>query len=315
MIRPPLVPTFGLSLGSLILLQAGLTAAPQQPPAHPAANLAFTTLDVPFGQPGVDLDMQIVWINDAGVITVQYQSPRSPNFLENMHTAVLDHGAWTVIDAPGAVSTGGTNANNRGQVVLTVDFGNGIWRAGYHDRTGLSLMPLLPGYPGGTLVQGVNDHGAIAAVVVDAGGGFHAMVGKGANLTVFDFPGPTTVATQANMINNHGFAVGTYFLGDGSNHAFLHHGNQTINIDPPIGHNASATSITDSGIVLGLYTNPANMLTGYVQSGPQLQHFHEVHVPGAVYTVPYSINDRGEITGVYGDAAGVAHGFVARPTH
>jgi uncharacterized membrane protein len=257
--------------------------------------------------------MQIVWTNNAGVITAQYQSPRSPNFLENMHTAVLQNGTWTIIDVPGAVSTGGTNASNRGQVVLTHDFGDGIWHAAYFDRRGVTPIPLLPGYPGGTLVQGVNDRGDLAAIVLDGNGVFHAMVGSGAHTRVFDFPDPRTTYTQANMINNAQQTVGVYFLGDGIAHAFLNWGSRTIDIDPPIGTNAFATAINNHGVVAGAYTNPSGLTTGYVQSGDRLQRFAEVHFPGSSYTILYAINDRGELSGIYGDAAGVAHGFVARP--
>src|SRR5688572_104240 len=67
------------------------------------------TVDVPFGVPGQDLVMEIVWMNTPGAIVVQYQSPPAADFLENVHTAVLERGEWRIIDVPGAVTTGATN--------------------------------------------------------------------------------------------------------------------------------------------------------------------------------------------------------------
>src|SRR5262249_13199927 len=92
-------------------------------------SYSYLTIDPPFGQPGVDFEMQIAWINDGGVISVQFQSPQSPMGLDNMHTAMLRDGVWSLIDVPGASSTGGTNPNNRGQIVLTYKFDDGVWHA------------------------------------------------------------------------------------------------------------------------------------------------------------------------------------------
>jgi len=38
-----------------------------------------------------------------------------------------------------------------------------------------------------------------------------------------------------------------------------------------------------------------------------------IDVPGAVQTVPYGINDAGDIVGYYTDARDVEHGFLATP--
>ena len=40
--------------------------------------------------------------------------------------------------------------------------------------------------------------------------------------------------------------------------------------------------------------------------------FTKFDIPGAITTAPYEINNRGQIVGNYGDAAGAEHGFVLR---
>src|SRR5262245_32216386 len=259
-------------------------------PAVAAAEYAYQTVDVPFGVPGQDLDVQIVWMNNAGVITVQYQSPRSPNFLENMHTAMLSRGAWTIIDVPDATTTGGTNASNRGQVVLSHMFDDGIWHAAYYSRRGLRAFPDIPGYPGGIIVQGVNDCGQVAAVVIDAGGAWHGFVGDGERYSIFDYPDASY--TQVNMANNSGVAVGYYGLSDGSFHAFKWENGQISNIDPASGTVAVATAINNAGVIVGGHDNAEGVSVGYMQDDGE---FQEIAVPDSMFTLPYFINDRGQI--------------------
>lgn len=272
----------------------------------------FETVDVPYGELGVDVIMQILWINNDGVVTAQYQSPPSSEFLENMHTAALERRKWKNIDVDDAVSTGGTNANNRGQVALSYDLGDGVFHVGIHGKRGLKAFPDIPGYSGGLTAQGINDRGQIAAVIGDGEGNWHGLFGDGEDYAIFDYPDPNTVYTQANMINNRGVGVGTYITSDDVWHAFKWECGEISNIDPDpeFGNNASATAINNHGIIVGVFINPDGQTTGYLQDSDE---FTEFGVPEATFTVPYMINDRGQIAGVYGDADGVTHGFVATP--
>ena len=96
-------------------------AADSNPAAAPAGRngYSFQTIDVPFGQPGVDMDMQCLYRSDSGTVVAQYQIPRSgaccggPGFTENDHTAVLRRGTWTNIDVPGALTTVTSNPNEQ----------------------------------------------------------------------------------------------------------------------------------------------------------------------------------------------------------
>ncbi|MCC6678114.1 MAG: hypothetical protein IT436_13315 [Phycisphaerales bacterium] len=304
----------GLRTVALLAAGVAVTAATlgfAEGPDRPRRGYNFQTIDVPFGVPGEDFDMQILWVNDAGIVTAQYQSPRSPDFLETMHTAILRGCEWTVIDVPAAATTGGSNANARGQVVLSHHSGNEVWHAAIRGRRGLTAFPDIPEYPGGIITQGVNDRGQIAAVVTDADGVGHAFFGDTEQSAVVSFPGADVVYTQGNMINNAGVGVGTYISADGF-HAFKWKNGQISNIDPPagLGTEPAATSINNWGVIVGIWLNPQGAVTGYVHRGDQVSEFA---VPDSTYTLPYFINDRGQISGIYGDADGVAHGFVATP--
>lgn len=297
-----------LASTAVLAVTLALAATPDRPPR----GYDFRTVDVPFGVPGEDLNMAILWMNTEGVITVQYQSPPAEDFLENMHTAVLRGCDWTSLDVPGAVTTGGTNASNNGRVALSHHSGDDIWHVSIRGRRGLTTFPDIPGYPGGITAQGINDRGHVAAVVGDADGNWHGFFGDDEDYAIFDAPG--AVYTQANMINDRGVGVGYYNTGDGAFHAFMWDDGQLTNIDPPAdqGTDAGAIGINNAGVIVGVWINPDGDTTGYVQDDDE---FTEFAVPHSTFTVPYSINDRGQISGIYGDADGVAHGFVATPRH
>lgn len=296
-------------LSAVRVAVSGLFALSLTAASAGADSYSFSTVDPPYGEPGVDLVVQIAWINNTGAVTVQYQDPPDPDFLTNMHTALRQGGEWTNLDVPQAITTGATNPSNSGQVVLSYRLENDpVWRAAYSDRRGLKPIPSFPGYPLGTVVQGVNDHGQIAAVVTDADGNFHGLFGTARSYAVVDYPG--AVFTQANMINNQGVGIGIYSPADGSFHAFKWDDGVLSNIDPPSSLSASAIGINNAGTIVGVYINADGALLGYVQCGDEIVDFA---VPGATLTFPYSINDRGQIAGVYNDADGVSHGFVATP--
>ncbi len=271
----------------------------------------FQTVDPPFGEPGVDINIQIIWINNSGVITAQFQSPPDPNGLANMHTALLRAGQWTLLDVPGASTTGGTNANNQGQTVLTYQFADGVWHAATYDRGQLDPFPDIPGYPGGLVVQGLNDRGQIAASVYDADGVSHGFVGDAENYTIFDYPDPEVTLNVLFMLNNAATSVGTYFLSDGTRHGYKLEDSEFTNINPPGSLGADATAINNRGAIAGVMRNENGEFFTYVLEHGQYAY---VQFPGAFIAAPYSINDRGQLSGVYLDSnTMVAHGFVATP--
>ena len=294
--------------------------------AAQSGGYRFRTIDLPtdpFGTP-TQTDLQSFWVNEDGVITAQYQHPRSgiccgltPDFLNNMHMAVRLDGNWTNIDVPDADTTAGTNANSREEVALTYRSGGGPWHSAIYDLRRRDLIPFtnLAGYPGGLEAVGFNDRGRIAAYAIDAAGHAHGFVGDLHHSEVFDYPDPNVTDTFAQMENNSGVVVGGYVLSDGSVHAFKRSQGQFTNIDPPGSILAIALAINSDGVIVGGSMGADGRIFGFRldESG-----FAEFHVPNSTLTVPWLINDLGVVSGTYSSSDdplfnGIFHGFAAKP--
>ena len=283
---------------------------------RPRHDYSFQTIDAPFGQPGVDMDMQCLYRNDRGVVVVQYQIPRSgaccggPGFTENDHVALLRSGTWTNIDVSGAVSTLASNPNEQGQVALTYKFADGIWHVAIHYHRDLTPFPVPPGYPGGIQANGINDRGVVVGIVLDADGHYHGFLGNGVHYTILDYPGATDTYFTSST-DTGGVAVGYYGLADGSLHAFQYKAGHFSTIDPPgvpTGGIAVALSINNEGEISGAYFDEGGSIVGFLfEKG----RFTDFRFPDAGLTIPWSINDRGQISGIYAGGDGIYHGFVA----
>ena len=272
----------------------------------------------------VNCNVQAVYINNDGLMVVQYQYPIPIpyNFLEQMHTAVVQQGEWKIIDVPGAASTGTANANSRGEIALTYfepsqdyELKNMIYQWGTY-----TPFP-FPGITGYVMLDSINDRGQVAAGVfadtahVQSQVG-HGLIGTGADYTIFDYPssgGSEVINTLPFGINNDETVVGYYQLSDFSYHAFLYDFKRDAfaNIDIPESLGTLAVGINNGGEIVGAYIDQNGNMKGFLLRGG---HYTDVIVPGAVETVPYGINDRGQITGTYVDSSGGSHGFVATPT-
>jgi hypothetical protein len=121
-------------------------------------------------------------------------------------------------------------------------------------------------------------------------------------------------------INERGQIVGYYDDPDNPiSGAFLREPNGAIKrIDVPGASNVSAHGINNRGQVVGAYLeadsapNPdgppaPNTVHGFLWDEGRITRFD---VPGSIWTQPFGINDRGQITGGYYDAAGKQHGFL-----
>ena len=307
-----------VAIAALALI-ACAQAADTTPAAAPACrnHYSFQTIDAPFGQPGVDMDMQCLYKSDSGIVVAQYQIPPSgaccggPGFTENDHTAVLRRETWTNIDVPGAVSTLASNPNEQGQVALSYKFADGVWHVIIHNRTGQTPFPEPPGYPGGISANGINNRGVVAGFVLDAGGHAHGFFGDGEHSTIRDYPGATD--TYFTRVADTGVAVGYYGLPDGSLHAFQYKARHFSTIDPPgtpPGGVAVALSINNAGEISGAYFDAGGSLIGFLL---EKGRFVDFRVPDASLTIPWSINNSGGIAGIYAGGDGVYHGFVAEP--
>jgi uncharacterized membrane protein len=132
----------------------------------------------------------------------------------------------------------------------------------------------FPGAGGATVVQAINDRGQIVGIYDDfdgTSGGF--LRDKGGRFTKIEVPGASY--TTIHGINKRGQVVG----------AFLE-GGVTPNPDG---------------------TLPPGVVRGFLW---ERGRFTTRDVPGSIWTQPFGINDRGEVSGGYYDRIGKQHGFV-----
>ncbi len=145
----------------------------------------------------------------------------------------------------------------------------------------------------GTQAQGINDRGQIAGVYSDTSNpsvtgaqlrGFLLDRGRYVRLDV-----PGAVSSQAFDVNDHGQVVGEYQDAGGAFHGYVWQRGRFRTL--PTG---AATGINNRGQITGV-TGPLDAPVGFVLDRGRLTTFK---VPGAQVTVPYGINDHGQVVGL-----------------
>jgi hypothetical protein len=169
-------------------------------------------------------------------------------------------------------------------------------------------------------VADLNDRGQIVGYYDNpdnAGGGAFLREPNGA---IRSFDVPFFRLHDVADLNDRGQIVGYYDNPDNAGGgAFLREPNGAITrIDVPGALVTNAHAINNRGQVVGAYleagavpnpdgTVPANAVHGYRWDKGRMRR---LDVPGSIWTQPFGINDRGQISGGYYDAAGRQHGFV-----
>jgi hypothetical protein len=184
--------------------------------------------------------------------------------------------------------------------------------------------------------------GDIAGFYVAANGGFHGFVRRAADGTItapIDVPGAgrsggtehylAFVGTIPISINANGDIAGVYTDTSGQRHGFVRAAGGTM-IDPidapgvgtapnPL-QGTFPLNINTVGDITGFYSDASGVLYGFVRAAGGAITPFEAPGAGAAGTSLFpgtagiSINDSGDITGVYTDASGVFHGYVAQFT-
>jgi hypothetical protein len=221
---------------------------------------------------------------------------------------------YRAVDFPGAANTALYAVNDHRQFVGAEKDSAGKHHAIVGHGTQLALLDA--GGPVGTAVQSwafsINRHGEIAGLLVDAAGVNHGYVRRVSGaIEMIDFPG--AIGTQAFGINDRGSVIGIYFDTAGVDHAFTLRAGQYANADLPGVLETVPLSINDAEEIAGEAVKTVGTIGfGYVQHrGGQ---FSLVTAPGSApeSTFFISINNRHEVLGAYGDAAGVQHNFIRR---
>jgi uncharacterized membrane protein len=225
---------------------------------------------------------------------------------------------------PGASTAGHINVNNRGQVVGGYLDAQGVARSFVKDRRGRVTTFAVPG-AAATVAAGINDHGQIAGTYLDAplGGGLpppgtvHGFVRQpDGRITTIDLPARFD-NTAVTDINNRGQLVGQTLDAAGRGIGFLRDPDGRVTIVELPGPAAvqEFLALNDRGQVAGTWDDRFDTQAkepysshGFVWDRGRLTRFD---IPGSLATGALGINNLGQVTGSYDDAAG-HHGFVWR---
>jgi uncharacterized membrane protein len=121
------------------------------------------------------------------------------------HGFLYVNGAVSQIDVPGALATGATGINDRGQIVGSFIDSSGL-RNGFLDTDGAFTTIAVPG-ASSTEVLGINDRGDVVGFYV-ANSGTHGFLERDSLFTTLDVPGAFN--TELHGINDSGQIVGTF---------------------------------------------------------------------------------------------------------
>jgi probable HAF family extracellular repeat protein len=277
--------------GAVVLIAvAVLTSAPTgaaKEPAKPLEALSRSTML------GLDLGPSVARPRLASGTSSRTPSP----------VFVLDKGRFTAIDPPGKRTPNhGAAINNRGEIVGGYISSSGLGRGFLRDKRGRFSPIDVPGAEE-TEPHDINDPGEIVGNYTEhidpaAGNPLRGFLrDQGGGFTRIDFPG--AAHTQAFGVNDGGQVVGQYDDADGGLHGYLWEEGRFTTIDGPAGAvGVTATDINDDGQIVGGYLDSAGRVHGFLLSEGVYTSFDS---PGATSTVPFGINDRGQITGFAGD--------------
>jgi hypothetical protein len=286
----------GLLSGTL----AGLT------PSRASADdgYSFTTIDST-AEPDT-VDRQYTYINNEGDLTES--GVNGSHFYASIR---YHNGDWISLTIPGGTDFLADNFNNLGQTsVYYLTAADNLAHTAIYDHGSITYVPDLAGNVNGG-VWCINDSGTLTGEFANADGSVdEGYIQHGASTTLFAYPGSDVDQTVAAYINDSGEIVGFYSLTDGTTHGFIDNGGLFTPIVEPTGYqDGVAYGVNAEGDVVGEFFGGANPEGFLIHNGVT----SILDFPDSSYTRLMSINDLGQITGLYKDAQGIRHAFLADP--
>ncbi len=244
-------------------------------------------------------------VNNQGLIVGTYLNPNNSN-----QSGFLNLGThWGTLNFPHAMSTEVNGVSPNGRLIVGTYVDSKTFQPHaflYQAGTFTSID-----YPGAaqTYGEGVNDNGVIVGEFNNSSQQAGWVLSNG-KFSAINWPGFTI--RQARSINDSGVIVGTYADASGFNHAYMlvrsSSGNTFTDVSYPGSTNSSGMWINTGGEILGGF-DVGGPNRGYVLKNGVFTAFD---YPGGVMdTIPFSLNDNGEMTGGFVSSAGQNHGFKA----
>lgn len=274
-------------------------------PSAATSALTYGMVDFPNAE-----QTQTVAISDTGVVVGAY-GPYVDGYF--MATGFLMVGTtFLPIRYPGAAMTVAEGISPDGlQVVGAYSTTQGApWR-------GFVLRGLFArvDYPGAveTFPLRVNRSGVIAGTW-DDGVTSHGFKLENGGFTSIDVPG--AAATFLLGLNDAGVMVGYYVDANDLEHGFIYEAGAFTTYDYPGATNTELYGVNDGRQVVGAYGTKTNAPNSFVQHGfisvNGVASAVTVPFAGAAATLPYSVNNKGQLAGSYVDENQITYGFTAR---
>lgn len=210
---------------------------------------------------------------------------------------------FTYVEYPGASFTAVTGINSQGDLVGYY-YQDNVAHAFLRDRSGFRNLDS----PGdlGTVAIKISDAGTIVGYFYDSSGLLHGFWYFNGRRRQIDFPGAAD--TIAYGINSRGDIVGSYDNLQPITHAFVLRGGSYQRIDTPFGAQSVVNDINDFGVAAGYgYDDPSGPAAGFRLSRGRFDQFD---FPGALATLPNSINNANDLAGVFADPDGTEWGMI-----
>jgi uncharacterized membrane protein len=284
----------------------------------------FTPIDFPGA-----LATRAFGINPRGDIVGSYTGGAPPV----THGYLLRDGVFTTIDypgAPGAVTTA-TEAwgiNSRGDIIGRYTRSGRPGVLGFLLTNGrfTDISIASTAAPDGkhlvTLPTKIGSSKEVVGCFHDAGGmvDMFGYVQRGSNLTTFGLPSTAGTSAMHNGITHSGGLIaGLTFPAADQARGYVLSNNAVTYIDFPGSNFTQAWDVNARGTIVGVYRDAGRKVHGFYRDegsdgdedleGDDAGRFVTVDPPGSLMTQALGINPRGDIVGVYTDAAGT-HGFL-----
>jgi uncharacterized membrane protein len=216
---------------------------------------------------------------------------------------LLREGAFIPLpDMPGTTETNHVRVNNRGQTVGVAFTGVDAAQTaqGFLQRDGRFSRIDVRG-AASTLPFGINDHGDIAGVYIDAGGALRGFVrDKDGFVTRIDVPGASEIAVYD--INNRDEVVGYYIDSGDVQRGYRWANGKIATIEPPgvaaepDGPGTRVQGINDRGDVVGSYFDGEVTHAFILRRG----RYTDIDPPPGLFAEAGDVNNRGQVVGRYG---------------
>ena len=213
--------------------------------------------------------------------------------------------AYTFFAFPGATRTEGLGINNSGQIVGDYRDISRRTHGFLLDRGNFTSIH----FPGSiyTTARKINDSGLVVGYFFDSSRLPHGFSFLNGSYARIDFPG--SIDTVVGGINSAGDIVGGYDDQNFNTHQFLLHNGRFQQFDSPLAGQSQASAINDSGLIAGIAWDDSILgpFNGFVKDKNVFSSFT---IGGSHDTYPFSINNAGDLSGIFFDSNGYSNGFV-----